>query len=88
LSGLLAKKAERRAGVAKKLLTPMQASALDSRNPVMIRQIAAMCRRNGYDLPSKERVNLRDLDAAFKKAGTELDERFRIKGALASLNLI
>jgi hypothetical protein len=31
---------------------------------------------------------LKELDAAFKKSGADVDERFRIKGALAQLNLI
>jgi hypothetical protein len=88
LSGLLTAKAERQERVAVKMLTPMQAAAIDQRNLVLLKQVNAMCARHGYSLPSNERVNLRELDAALKKSGADVDERFRIKGALASLNLI
>jgi hypothetical protein len=88
LNGLLTAKAERQERVVKKLYTPLQASAADSRNPVLIRQVRAMCERRGYTLPTNDRVSLRDLDAALKASNTDLDERFRIKVALAQLNLI
>jgi len=88
LTGLLTAKAERQERVVKKLYTPMQAAAADSRNPILIRQVRAMCERRGYTLPTNDRVSLRDLDAALKASNTDLDERFRIKAALAQLNLI
>jgi hypothetical protein len=88
LHGLLTAKAERQERVAVKLLTPMQCAAIDQRNLVLLKQVNAMCARHGYTLPSNERVNLKELDAALKASNTDLDSRFRIKGALASLNLI
>jgi hypothetical protein len=88
LNGLLTAKAERQERVVKKLYTPMQAAAADSRNLVLLKQVHAMCERRGYTLPSNDRVSLRDLDAALKASNTDLDERFRIKAALAQLNLL
>ena len=88
LNGLLARKAERMDRVAVKLLTPMQAAAIDQRNLVLLKQVSAMCQRHGYTLPSNQRVNLRELDSALKASGADVDERFKLKGALASLNLI
>ena len=88
LNGLLTAKAERQERVVKKLYTPMQAAAADSRNLVLLKQVHAMCERRGYTLPSNTCVSLRDLDAALKASNTDLDERFRIKAALAQLNLL
>jgi hypothetical protein len=88
LNGLLTAKAERQERVVKNLYTPMQACAADSRNLVLLKQVSAMCERRGYSLPSNDRVSLRDLDSALKASNTDLDERFRIKAALAQLNLL
>ena len=61
---------------------------LTLRNLVLLKQVHAMCERRGYTLPSNTCVSLRDLDAALKASNTDLDERFRIKAALAQLNLL
>jgi hypothetical protein len=88
LNGLLTAKAERQKAVVKKTFTTMQAAAADHRNPVLLRQISATCARHGYEIPANDHVSLKDLDAALKASGADIDMRFRIKDALATLNLI
>ena len=88
LNGLLTAKAERQKSVVKKTFTAMQAAAANSRNPVLLRQISATCARHGYEIPANDHVSLKDLDAALKASGADIDTRFRVKDALATLNLI
>jgi hypothetical protein len=72
LNGLLTAKAERQERVAVKLLTPMQAAAIDQRNLVLLKQLNAMCERHGYSLPSNQRVSLKELDSALKKSSADI----------------
>lgn len=88
LDALLAKRAERMQQAVKKTYTAMQCLAADSRNKVMLKQVSAMCSRHGYEIPANEHVDLKKLDAALKASNADIDSRFRIKDALATLNLI
>jgi hypothetical protein len=47
-----------------------------------------MCSRHGYGIPGNDKVDLKKLDAALKASGADLETRFRVKDALAQLNLI
>jgi hypothetical protein len=88
LNGLLTAKAERQKAVVKKTYTAMQAGAADYRNAVLLRQISATCARHGYEIPANEHVDLKKLDAALKASNADIEERFRVNDALATLNLI
>lgn len=70
-------------------LTPRMSAARSKQHEVLLNQVQAMCRRYGdYELQLDEKVDMTQLDAAIRTKGTaSLDDRYRLKSALAALNL-
>jgi hypothetical protein len=68
--------------------TPMQASAANPNNKVLLRQVRADCARIGYDLRNDAKVDSIKLTECMKTSGASIESRMGLREALHALHLI